>query len=94
MVQRGKFLLEARDLLNDRELAARHRLESATRLFWMAYMFQGSDWSGEDRGDAERLLDRLMAGGRAGNAIAQMDDAAVARLTEELHSLVDRCDKS
>jgi hypothetical protein len=94
MVQWDKYLLEARDLLNDRELNARHRLESATRFFWLAYMFQGSDWPRETRADAERLLDLLMTQGRSGMTIAQMDDEAVARFSEDLRALVDRCDQA
>lgn len=93
LVQRENYLAEARDALNDSEQVARYRLATATKLFWRAYMFQGSDWWPERRRAADRLLSELFAQGRSGKTIAELDDAAVQRLSGELAALIQEIER-
>ena len=92
MVRRGDYLIEARSALDDTGRASRYRLTTATKLFWRAYMFQGSDWWPETRRAAGWLLNDLFAQGRSGKTIAEMDEATVERLIRDLRALIEKCE--
>ena len=91
MVQRGSYLAEARAVLDDHAKPMRQRLERAGKLFWRAYVFEGSQWPEPARRAAGRLLNELFAFGRISRTLTHVPDGRMTRIFDDLRALVDRC---
>jgi len=94
VVEFHNFLDEVRDALADESLPPRQRLERAGRLFWHAYVYQGSRWSPQFQQAGGKLLTRLMSEGRVSKTVASMDARQVASMCRELARFVDECEPS
>jgi hypothetical protein len=89
MVQYRNFLLEARDILQDKHMPVRDRLARAGRLFWQAYVYQGSRWSKEFQDRGGQVLTRLVSRGHIRATADTVDEPTAAALCREMMEFID-----
>ena len=91
MVQYRNFLLEAREVLHDDEFPVRERLARAGRLFWQAYVYQGSRWPRDIQEQGGALLTKLVSRGRIRATAESVDEKTAQVLCRELADFIDSC---
>src|SRR5688500_13409698 len=83
MIPGGRYLVQAREVLDNRKQPVRGRLSEAGMLFWRAYA-AADLWPRELREQAEPVIRELLCLGPIGHTVAAMNDSTAQHACVDL----------